>query len=334
MVNQRDQNKPSGFERFWDSAPVRGVRGAGKVLLDYPSMAKRNLIQLYGETRETQKERGNLAALGQLGREGLSTQFDVASFLTGGAVPGSIGDSIDPSKNTQLGMQVEDAQQQFREAEGRDPTMSERYDLMRNVQYQAMPRLTENRKILGMDVSNDTLLGLPIEAAAIAGEIALTAGTATAARFAAKQGAKQVAKMGQKYGGKIASVNLDPTQRIVQAGTKLTEEALLLPTRLDKLTGAMITKPFRLAKGWTIGGARITKNSMETLFNRTKNQAIEAGNPPDEVTQILQQEGKKWVDAGDIEGKRPGEAFSLDEFEVDKFIDDDMSTVYRPFGKK
>ena len=42
------------------------------------------------------------------------------------------------------------------------------------------------------------------------------------------------------------------------AGSKLTEEALLLPTRLDKLTGAMITKPLGLAKGWTIGGARIT----------------------------------------------------------------------------
>ena len=327
MVNQRNQEKPTGFERFWDSAPMRSVKGAGKLLLDYPSMARDNLIQLVGEARETQKERGNLAALGNLGREALSTQFDVASFLTGGVVPRSIGDYIDPSKNTQLGMQVQDAQQQFRDIEGRDPSMSERYEIMRSVQDQAMPWLAEDKNILGMDISNRTLVGLPVEAAAIAGEIGLTAGTATAARFAARQGVKQVAKMGQKYGGKIASVNLDPTQRIVQAGSKLTEEALLLPTRLDKLTGAMITKPLGLAKGWTIGGARITKNAMETLFNRTKNQGIEAGNAPDEVTQILQQEGKKWVDAGDIEGKRPGEAFSLDEFEVDKFIDDDMSNT-------
>ena len=316
------QSGQSGVGRVWDAAKT-----AGKVLLDYPGMAKRNLIQLYGETKETQKERGNLAALGQLGREAISTQFDVASFLTGGLIPRTAGDLIDPSKNTQLGMQVEDAQQQFRETEGRDPTMSERYDLMRNVQDQAMPWLAEDKKILGMDVSHRTLLGLPVEAAAIAGEIGLTAGTATAARLAARQGAKQVAKMGQKYGGKIASVNLDPTQRIVQAGSKLAEEALLLPTRFDKITGAMITKPLGLAKGWTIGGARITKNAMETLFNRTKNQGIEAGNAPDEVTQILQQEGKKWIDAGDIEGKKPGEAFSLDEFEVDKFIDDDMSSI-------
>ncbi len=327
MVNQRDQEKPTGFEKFWDSAPMRGVRGAGKLLLDYPSMARDNLIQLVGETRETQKERGNLAALGQLGREAISTQFDLASLLTGGLIPRTAGDLIDPSKNTQLGMQVQDAQQQFRDIEGRDPSMSERYEIMRSVQDQAMPWLAEDKNILGMDISNRTLVGLPVEAAAIAGEIGLTAGTATAARLAARQGAKQVAKMGQKYGGKIASVNLDPTQRIVQAGSKLAEEALLLPTRFDKITGAMITKPLGLAKGWTIGGARITKNAMETLFNRTKNQGIEAGNAPDEVTQILQQEGKKWIDAGDIEGKKPGEAFSLDEFEVDKFIDDDMSSI-------
>ena len=65
-------------------------------------MAKRNLIQLYGETKETQKERGNLAALGQLGREAISTQFDVASFLTGGLIPRTAGDLIDPSKNIVL----------------------------------------------------------------------------------------------------------------------------------------------------------------------------------------------------------------------------------------
>ena len=107
------QSGQSGVGRVWDAAKT-----AGKVLLDYPSMARDNLIQLYGETRETQKERGNLAALGQLGREAISTQFDVASFLTGGLIPRTAGDLIDPSKNTQLGMQVEDAQQLFRETEG------------------------------------------------------------------------------------------------------------------------------------------------------------------------------------------------------------------------
>ena len=171
MVNQRDQEKPTGFEKFWDSAPMRGVRGAGKLLLDYPSMARDNLIQLVGETRETQKERGNLAALGQLGREAISTQFDLASLLTGGLIPRTAGDLIDPSKNTQLGMQVQDAQQQFRDIEGRDPSMSERYEIMRSVQDQAMPWLAEDKNILGMDISNRTLVGLPVEAAAIAGEI-------------------------------------------------------------------------------------------------------------------------------------------------------------------
>ncbi len=264
------QSGQSGVGRVWDAAKT-----AGKVLLDYPGMAKRNLIQLYGETKETQKERGNLAALGQLGREAISTQFDVASFLTGGLIPRTAGDLIDPSKNTQLGMQVEDAQQQFRETEGRDPTMSERYDLMRNVQYQAMPWLAENKKILGMDVSHDTLLGLPVEAAAIAGEIAFTGGTATAARLAAKQGAKQLARMGAK-------TNLDPAQKIfragVRGGTKTAQQALLLPTRLDNLIGATITKPIRYAGIGVAGGARLTKKTYETLANRIKRKGTEEGN--------------------------------------------------------
>lgn len=182
--------------------------------------------------------------------------------MTGGLIPRTAGDLIDPSKNTQLGMQVEDAQQQFRETEGRDPTMSERYDLMRNVQYQAMPWLAENKKILGMDVSHDTLLGLPVEAAAIAGEIAFTGGTATAARLAAKQGAKQLARMGAK-------TNLDPAQKIfragVRGGTKTAQQALLLPTRLDNLIGATITKPIRYAGIGVAGGARLTKKHTKLL---------------------------------------------------------------------
>ena len=100
----------SGAGRVWDAAKT-----AGKVFFDYPSMARDNLIQLYGETKETFQDKGPLAALGQLGREAASTQFDIASFLTGGLIPRTAGDLIDPSKNTQLGMQVRYAQQQFRE---------------------------------------------------------------------------------------------------------------------------------------------------------------------------------------------------------------------------
>ena len=299
------QSGQSGVGRVWDAAKT-----AGKVLLDYPGMAKRNLIQLYGETKETQKERGNLAALGQLGREAISTQFDVASFLSGGLIPKTAGDLIDPSKNTQLGMQVEDAQQQFRETEGRDPTMSERYDLMRNVQYQAMPWLAENKKILGMDVSHDTLLGLPVEAAAIAGEIAFTGGTATAARLAAKQGAKQLARMGAK-------TNLDPAQKIfragVRGGTKTAQQALLLPTRLDNLIGATITKPIRYAGIGVAGGARLTKKTYETLANRIKRKGTEEGNLAEQAKIDVEKAYEELKNQGKIEDVLPGSNTPLAE---------------------
>jgi len=299
----------SGAGRVWDAAKT-----AGKVFFDYPSMARDNLIQLYGETKETFQDKGPLAALGQLGREAISTQFDVASFLTGGLIPRTAGDLIDPSKNTQLGMQVRDAQQQFRETEGRDPTMSERYDLMRNVQDQAMPWLAEDKKILGMDVSHRTLLGLPVEAAAIAGEIGLTAGTATAARLAAKHGAKQVARLSAK-------TNLDPAQKIfregVRGGSKIAEEALMLPTRLDNLVGNAIKLPFRGAAS----GVRLTKKTYDIVANRIRRKGVENGNSPIDADNYATNLGQTLADQGQIEDMPRGAKITLakeSDFEAER----------------
>ena len=106
------------IEPVIQSAPVQAF-------LEYPRRAAVEEVQRFGEFKEAYDQGGVGGLLGHWGREVGSDVLDIGSDLSRGLIPETWGEQLDPSRNVELGAQVEADKQAFREIEGRNPTMTE-----------------------------------------------------------------------------------------------------------------------------------------------------------------------------------------------------------------
>jgi len=313
MAEQRRQRE----ERQARPIPQTGMNLAGKYLapilqskpaqaaMEYPRRAAVEEIQRIGELKEAYEQGGIGGMLWHGAREYGSDILDIGADVSSGfglkpgGMPESWGERLDPSRNVELGAQVEADKQAFRDREGRNPTMTEEYDIMAQVQDVAMPWLTERHKVGPVEFSNRMLVELPTEVAAGIGETVLTGGTAFAAKTVARLGARKAAQMGADTLAQQAARNT------VRATTEATRQALLIPKRIDDLAGRIITAPFKAAftgvRGG-IAGTRLTFRGLETMVNKFRRKAQEEGLPMDQVNATAKQAVDDAVNSGHIEG--------------------------------
>jgi hypothetical protein len=235
-----------GQRSVGEVSPFLGSLGkAALTAVDYPRHGVAEYLQMLGEQGEAYRERGLGGLAAHTGRELGSTALDIAADVTGGLLPESWGERLDPSQQTEMGMDLETQKESFRTAMGRDPSMVELYDMKAGIQDEAMPWLTERHKIGPLEFSNRALLEAGGEAAVAAGEIALTGGAATAGRFAIRKGAQKGAEIIAKGVGKSTTrrVAAQAAGRSLIAGTRGIGEIFKTPFYVDKLFGAVIGRP-------------------------------------------------------------------------------------------
>jgi site-specific DNA-cytosine methylase len=223
MERERVQETQAAIKQ---SLPVRTLGKVGDFLFNKArGVATEDIIQPHIETREVARERGLLggavhglreAATGPLGQ------------LAGLRMPASTREALDPSLETEVGQRVSVALDDFRDSQGREPNIAEKYDIMAVIQDEELPWLTERRNIGPVSFSNRMLIEGPAEALQIAGEVALTGGAATAARGVTRAGLGAAARMG---GTKAVAT---------KAATRTAYETLMIPVRLDRAMGAVV----------------------------------------------------------------------------------------------
>jgi len=300
------------IEPVIQSAPVQAF-------LEYPRRAAVEEVQRFGEFKEAYDQGGVGGLLGHWGREVGSDVLDIGSDLSRGLIPETWGEQLDPSRNVELGAQVEADKQAFREIEGRNPTMTEEYDIMARVQDEAMPWLTERHKVGPVEFSNRMLVELPTEVGAGVGEAVVTGGTALAAKTTARLGGKATQMAADTLAQQAA-------RNSVRATTEAARQALLIPKRIDDLAGSLITAPFKFV--WGVGkggvaGTRLTLRSLETLVNRFRRKAQEEGLPIDQVTSTAQQAVDDLVKNGKIGDVDSNAKINIHDEMFDEQIDDD-----------
>jgi hypothetical protein len=208
---------------------------AVQTYLEYPRAATTEVIQQVGEARDVMRERGVLSGLGHIGREQASTLLDMASTTAVGRwrIPEEWGEQLDPSTETAMGLELEDAKEEFRKVEGRDPTLVELYELKAPIQDKYMPWLTERWG----PMSKRFALELGGEAVAGALEVVATGGFALAAKVPLATAAKLSATAGTKA-------------FLQRAALQGVGQALKGPAYVDRLMGIVmgpfIKAPFRL----------------------------------------------------------------------------------------
>ena len=281
------QDDKNIFQRAWESTPVQ-------TFFDYPGYIRDEGIQRYMETKEAFNEQGFLGGLGHIGREALSDVVGspinpanlASSLLTGGRFPNDLAEWIDPSKGTGIGALVENEYEKYRQTYGKDPSMAEKYDIMQNVQNGINPWLAETVPIAGMDVTKRGLIGLPVEGAVLAGEIALTGGMAALAKGLAKKGVREAT---EKAPQTLAKQFEEGASNVAREATR---QALLIPKRIDDVVATTLNwtvgKPLRYG---FLAGAKGGKYATDFLFNRAASKASERGliKEPDTLAKIQQE---------------------------------------------
>ena len=182
MERERVQETQAAIKQ---SLPVRTLGRVGDFLFNKArGVATENIIQPYIETGQVTEERGLLGGARHLGED-----------IAWGLFPMPAGEA-DPSLETEAGQRVSVALDDFRDSQGREPNIAEKYDIMAVIQDEELPWLTERRNIGPVSFSNRMLIEGPAEALQIAGEVALTGGAATAARGVTRAGLGAAARMG------------------------------------------------------------------------------------------------------------------------------------------
>ena len=268
------QDDKNVFQRVWGSTPVQ-------TFFDYPGYIRDEGIQRYMETKEAFNEQGFLGGLGHIGREALSDVVGspinpanlAASLLTGGRFPNDLADYIDPSRETKIGGLLENAYEAHRQTYGKDPSMAEKYDIMQNVQNEINPWLAETIPIAGMDVTKRGLVGLPVEGAVLAGEIALTGGMAAVAKSLGKKGAREaVEKAPQTLAGKAK-------RGATNVARESARQSLLIPKRVDDAIGTVfkytIGKPLQYGAKGVLASVKGGQYALEIVNRKALNKLQE-----------------------------------------------------------
>ena len=292
------------------SGIIKPVLQSGPVQtwMEYPRAATTEAIQRVGETQEVMRERGIPAGLGHIGRELGSTLLDAASTTAVGPlrVPKEWGERLDPSSDTAFGAELEAAKQEFREVEGRDPTLVELYELKAPIQDKHMPHLLGRQQIGPFDMSNRFLYELGGEAVAATGETALTFGRGPAAKVPLAAAAKMSAQTGTKAAA----------QRVaLQSMGQVMSVPMYVDKFAGKVMGTVITAPFRAAGLAAKGAVKVpgvSKPVVVTLFNHLRRILLAQGVSPDEAYRGAKKHADLLTRANNIEDLKPGEVLSKD----------------------
>jgi len=263
---QEDENI---FKRIWSSDPVQKF-------FNYDEFIRDEAIQRAMETTEAFDKGGFTGGMAHIGREYASDIAGLPTALVGKSNP--LAEWLDPSENTEIGARAELQYQKHRQAYGRDPSMAEKYDILQGVQNEINPWLTETKKVAGFDITNRGLIGAPVTATAIAGEIALTAGMAGLAKTLGKRGVKEAV---EKSPGTIAGQAAEGAKNVARETAR---QGLLIPKRIDDLVAltlkTFIGKPIQYGYRGVAGVAKGGKFAFDTAFNRAAGKANEAGIDP------------------------------------------------------
>ena len=234
--------------KFYRSRPVQWA-------LEYPRMGASEGIQKYLEAQETFEDKGKLAGWGHIGRELLQS---------GTPDIGGLQDWVDPSRGTEIGSRVDLAMQDLEKREGRRPTLTEQYDIMAGIQDEAAPWLTERNQVGPLNFSNRMFIEGPAIAGGVAAEVALTGGTAAAARGAAAIAGRAATQTGAKA-------------MATRAGMNAASKVLAVPMQVDKAMGSVLVAPFK-AFG---GGVKLSISGTKIVANRMRGRAVDQfGNSP------------------------------------------------------
>ena len=237
------------------------------------------------------------------GQEGISDLLALPSQLTGGAISDAWAEEMDPSKNTYLGTRVEDAYQEFRNQTGKDPSLSEKYGIIRNIQDQYDNELNSifPDRPINIKTQRNILTGLTL-AGAVVGEGVASGGSLAAAKGIRK--ANQARKGLPRVAGKIAE-----------------ETAMILP-RIDNAIGKTILWPLKTAGRLSLGGARITRSGLNTLVDRIRRKGKEEGLPSSEVNKKVQELQNNLTENNNVKNVFPGQKTSIDNPKItDKKIE-------------
>ena len=263
---QEDENI---FKRIWGSDPVQKF-------FNYDEFIRDEAIQRAMETTEAFDKGGFTGGMAHIGREYASDIAGLPTALVGKSNP--LAEWLDPSENTEIGARAELQYQKHRQAYGRDPSMAEKYDILQGVQNEINPWLAETKKVAGFDITNRGLIGAPVTAAAIAGEIALTAGMAGLAKTLGKRGVKEAV---EKSPGTIAGQAAEGAKNVARETAR---QGLLIPKRIDDLVAltlkTFIGKPIQYGYRGVAGVAKGGKFAFDAAFNRAAGKANEAGIDP------------------------------------------------------
>ena len=286
------------------------IKEPAKAILDYPEYGATELAQRSVEAQQSAMMAGKPQGIGRIaemskhfGKEFASDVLALPSQLTGGAISDAWAEEMDPSKNTYLGTRVEDAYQEFRNQTGKDPSLSEKYGIIRNIQDQYDNELNSifPDRPINIKTQRNILTGLTLAGAVVA-ERGVVRGSLAAAKGIKK--ANQARKGLPRVAGKIAE-----------------ETAMILP-RIDNAIGKTILWPLKTAGRLSLGGARITRSGLNTLVDRIRRKGKEEGLPSSEVDKKVQELQNNLTENNNVKNVFPGQKTSIDNPKItDKKIE-------------